>query len=256
MYQCNHCGHSFAKEKVRQRTCADCKKARKAAEARARRAAGWVEPRLTVPHSCRGCGVEFFPRRKEFNKYCSRGCAFSDAGSWAGQRPRVLTEYRAHLKRGYRLNLQKPALRIIECAWCSIVFSAVPWAKYVRHCSDECSASSRATAKQKARQTDWFKASRRKAKARRKARLRGAIGGVAIDPLTIFERDQWHCKGCGCWTPKDLRGTCHDNAPEMDHKMPIAKGGKHIDRNLQTLCRLCNGLKSDMYWNEFKRKYL
>lgn len=137
--------------------------------------------------------------------------------------------------------------RIKRCTICSVAWCAIRGFGKRSTCSDACSAELAAQIKCRGRRKD---------KAKRKALSRGISDAIAIDPFVIFERDRWHCQGCGCWTPKDLRGTYHHNAPELDHKLPIAKGGKHVERNLQLLCRTCNRLKSDMYWNDFRRKYL
>ena len=48
--------------------------------------------------------------------------------------------------------------------------------------------------------------------------------------FSIYERDGYRCKRCGRKT-KDL---------EVDHIIPIAKGGKSTYDNLQTLCHRCN----------------
>lgn len=40
-------------------------------------------------------------------------------------------------------------------------------------------------------------------------------------------------------------GTYKVNAPELDHIIPIAKGGAHVWSNLQCACRECNAAKSD-----------
>lgn len=49
----------------------------------------------------------------------------------------------------------------------------------------------------------------------------------------IFKRDNFMCKICG--------RTANDDAKlEVDHIIPVSKGGKSIDSNLQTLCRECN----------------
>jgi hypothetical protein len=82
------------------------------------------------------------------------------------------------------------------------------------------------------------------AKATRRARIRGNEY-ESIDPFKVFARDKWACRICGVKTPKKLRGTFEDNAPELDHIIPIAKGGPHIYENVQCACRKCNQNKSD-----------
>lgn len=48
--------------------------------------------------------------------------------------------------------------------------------------------------------------------------------------FAIYERDHYRCKKCGRKT----------NDLEVDHIIPIAKGGKSTFDNLQTLCHRCN----------------
>lgn len=56
--------------------------------------------------------------------------------------------------------------------------------------------------------------------------------------FSIYKRDGYRCCRCGrresTWT--DL---------EIDHIIPIAKGGKTEYKNLQTLCHRCNMMKGD-----------
>lgn len=66
-----------------------------------------------------------------------------------------------------------------------------------------------------------------------------------VDPFKVFDRDGWRCHLCGCKTPKDKRGTYHPKAPELDHIVPLSKGGEHSYRNTACACRQCNASKSD-----------
>ena len=53
--------------------------------------------------------------------------------------------------------------------------------------------------------------------------------------FAIYKRDGYRCRKCGRKT----------NDLEIDHILPISKGGKTCIDNLQTLCRSCNSAKSD-----------
>jgi 5-methylcytosine-specific restriction endonuclease McrA len=66
-----------------------------------------------------------------------------------------------------------------------------------------------------------------------------------VNPMLVFDRDSWRCRLCGIPTPQAKRGTYEPNAPELDHVVPLAKGGEHSYRNTQCACRRCNALKSD-----------
>lgn len=83
----------------------------------------------------------------------------------------------------------------------------------------------------------------------RKARERAAKV-ESVNPYRVFERDGWLCRLCGVATPKDKRGTYEPDAPELDHVVPLARGGEHSYANTQCACRRCNGAKSDaVAWN-------
>ncbi len=61
-----------------------------------------------------------------------------------------------------------------------------------------------------------------------------------IDLEAVFVRDGWHCQICGCATPAERRGTRHQNAPELDHRIPLSRGGTHTYDNVQCACHRCN----------------
>jgi 5-methylcytosine-specific restriction endonuclease McrA len=62
----------------------------------------------------------------------------------------------------------------------------------------------------------------------------------------VLDRDGWRCQMCGVKTPKRLRGTFDDRAPELDHRVPMAMGGGHVWDNVQCSCRRCNAAKNAM----------
>lgn len=59
----------------------------------------------------------------------------------------------------------------------------------------------------------------------------------------VFALDGWRCHMCNKKVQK--KNIYADNAAELDHIIPISKGGLHTYDNVQTLCRSCNQKKSD-----------
>lgn len=55
--------------------------------------------------------------------------------------------------------------------------------------------------------------------------------------MTVFERDNYTCQYCGRKAPEVVL--------EIDHIVPVAKGGGNEITNLATICRECNAGKSD-----------
>lgn len=82
---------------------------------------------------------------------------------------------------------------------------------------------------------------RKKAAAYKARKLKTQV--EPIDPLKVFERDKWRCHLCGEKTPRRLRGTYDPRAPELEHIIPLAKGGTHTWGNVACSCRACNGMK-------------
>ncbi len=88
---------------------------------------------------------------------------------------------------------------------------------------------------------EW-RAMSRDASRLRRARRR-AVGWERIKAADIFERDGWRCQICGCETLREWEA---DNvwSPELDHIIPLARGGPHTRANTQLLCRRCNAHKA------------
>lgn len=113
-----------------------------------------------------------------------------------------------------------------SCAECGDAFSPEYGIKLRIFCSEECGKRN----------------GRRTVKISRKARKRGN-GCESVNPFVVFDRDGWTCQICGVDTPRLLRGTYDDYAPELDHVIPLARGGAHTYANTQCACRGCNGAK-------------
>ena len=77
---------------------------------------------------------------------------------------------------------------------------------------------------------------------RREVAKRGVYAEM-IDPFVVGERDKWTCQLCGIRTPLRLRSTRHPSAPEVDHILPLSRGGEHTYANVQIACKRCNMAK-------------
>lgn len=67
----------------------------------------------------------------------------------------------------------------------------------------------------------------------------------------VFRESGWVCAACGIDTPEVLRGTYELNAPEIDHIVPLSRGGTHDRSNLQCLCKSCNSSKGAKLMSEW-----
>ena len=61
-----------------------------------------------------------------------------------------------------------------------------------------------------------------------------------FNPSEVFKRDNYICQLCGCKTRPDFKNQYHPKYPNLDHIIPLTKGGEHSRRNTQCLCHQCN----------------
>ena len=223
--------------------------------------------------TCGQCGKDFATKRAgtATRKFCSRKCATSHCAPIAGKRRHLsalsgvfvgrhtavsvvacsacsaqfLGKAKYKLKQYCLVHRTSPptywemASRKkppISCGWCGVQYCKLyqrgeGGAARLAFCSDDCRRRAR-------RLTDAS------TKQRRNRRIKGAHAG-RVSYAGVLRRDNWTCQGCGCHTPKELRGTLDDNATEIDHIVPLSKCGSHSMDNLQVLCRVCNWIKSD-----------
>lgn len=272
---CVHCGAPFTPKHGRRFCTDECRRA----DYNAKRRGDKVARLANAPeHVCEHCGVTFRRRKDKKNaaRFCSRECGFAAKSNLRAEQ-RVSPELREAasvfavsysvarcvcVQCGVRFigssladrycseacEEQYKRARYIAwndngrdrsprpCSTCGVVFTPEYGDRRRKFCSSECNAKSEAA-----------KASRKAAKMRRRCAV-----VEAVDPLIVFDRDGWRCQLCGIRTPKRLRGTYDDRAPELDHIMPISLGGEHSYRNTQCSCRKCNAAKSNTPLGQFR----
>ncbi|WP_407670789.1 HNH endonuclease [Paraburkholderia franconis] len=129
------------------------------------------------------------------------------------------------------LNAHRSTAKVVACRGCSLQFCPLYGSSNVSLCRPCRRARDRAY--------------KRVSRMARKATERAAHV-EKVDPFEVFERDGWACRLCGIPTPRSKRGTYDHDAPELDHVVPLARGGDHTYANTQCACRRCNSLKSDI----------
>lgn len=188
---------------------------------------------------CTGCGAPLQYTRKPplFCSTCSSTCRHAGCG----RDVLVAGLCALHYKRSRRFGSTEPPRRsphlkvVWACAQCSKQMVTIP-CRQARFCSMACANAAQSRG-QKPRPS-W----RLTASAKRKRLVRA---GDAIDSLKVFERDGWKCQLCGIDTPAALRGSTSPQAPEVDHRIPLSRGGAHAWANVQCACRRCNGKKGN-----------
>jgi 5-methylcytosine-specific restriction endonuclease McrA len=208
-----------------------------------------IERRTSV---CGSCGVGFVAKRLERLSYCSRQCAGEAKKTRPPAHSRVWFPTCRECDRVFATRLEAVRVCSNECkaaearrsARIRAAASVVPLKLRCPECDSEFVRTygdkGRAFCSQPCSKRHSARASRKKRKwVERAARVE------TVNPFKVFKRDGWRCQCCRKPTPRDKRGTYHPRAPELDHIVPVSKGGEHSYRNTQLLCRACNGAKSD-----------
>lgn len=223
---CETCGKQFQADAYKRFCCIECRRKWQKSD----------RQRVVTHNLCKWCGK---PIKEARNRdYCCRPCSYADLHYWReyhlAERERLAQLKRIiALLKGFESALKQAQTPPKFCKECGC---KLPKRRH-KFCSNECSRKAY-------RRTEAFKELRRAGKRLRRARKRGAKG-KCFTYVSIFNRDGWTCQLCHRPTPKELRGTQNPAAPELDHIVPLSKGGKHIPSNVQCLCRECNEYKSN-----------
>jgi hypothetical protein len=209
---------------------------------------------------CKGCGKTFAAKSKRHSTYCSRACAFKNINTWrvgvkasgdhvpkfsklalcerceAPIRPKRKWCHACKPIALKNREAERIAARVCKLCGCNNPRKKV---HYCAECARRVKREASRRAKDKVRAT-------RGHRWRSVARFYG-VEYERIERPVVFARDGWRCQICLKSTPKQKMGTNAQDAPTLDHRIPISKGGAHTYANAQCACRKCNSWKSDRF---------
>ena len=218
---------------------------------------------------CEGCNKIFRPKRTTNKRFCSRVCGFEHR-----KRNALSPEHHAE-KYAAKPTAKKKTFASKVCDVCG--FSFVPKNGSSRLCSQECRSAderNRALLREKSKDTrnreprnciecdalfipiygdkrrgycskECGRRSVRRARRKKERALLRLVSVETVNPTIVFNRDGWRCQLCGTPTPRKLRGLNKPRSPELDHIVPLSRGGSHSYTNTQCACRSCNGDKGN-----------
>lgn len=175
------------------------------------------EFKSTKTGACAVCSAQFL-QLIPAQRFCSGKCRVK-AGNRAKQERRRNSEPR-------------------DCQWCGTTYVPQYGSLRRRYCTAECYEAKK-------------RHSRSGSTHRRRVRKFG-VDCEQVDRIEVFHRDGWMCRACGKATPREAVGSRRLDAPELDHVVPLSKGGPHSYENTQCLCRACNRLKGSKTMTEFQ----
>lgn len=201
--------------------------------------------RAAAMRTCGQCGDSFLPSGGGPNIYCSTACRGDAQRLYASKAEAKSAQYRrAAERRGVVPMARRSVIAALKrrvaaleaegrcCGQCGCRLPEER--KGYRGAPSICTTCAEGNAR----------AAKRKCRLARKA-LKRTKTVERFDPIEVLERDGWRCHLCGVKTPKKLRGTYADQAPELDHIIPLSQGGEHSRRNTACSCRKCNIEKAD-----------
>jgi len=217
---CKHCGKGFVM--VRHSKGIFCSK-----KCRGRfRSQQPKKPKaMKPPKHCKICGKEIPPGR---SVYCGIECVNQkERARYYSNREGILSRMRDKWWQGRE---QREPFECRECGKIVIPKYETGDSRRTKFCSVKCGNrySHRARGNSHVKRARYF-----------------GVDYQAVDPIRVFVRDGWRCQLCHKKLKRIDRGTTKDAAPELDHIIPLSKGGEHSYRNTQCVCRKCNSDKGD-----------
>lgn len=233
MLICRSCNQEFPRRPGTQNgLCVECQlQARKA---------HWKAKTCKLPEKeCPNCKHMFRPRSYKRSTFCGWECTV--AYKAANRKPKSIRPRRDPSSRVWFAKCR--ACSELFCSGSSTTLRCVPCRDpHVPRVTRPCEVCGVMVTGTKARRI-CLSCHHARHRSTRKHRDRAAFYGVAyeaVNPIEVFTRDRWKCQLCGGMTSKRLRGTIEDRAPELDHVVPMSKGGPHTYENTQCSHRKCN----------------
>ena len=266
---CSRCGGGFALKRAAGRPEIYCSQDCRSAATRQKQKQARRRPSLGGPSNdvanCVTCGAEFsYFRKRKRRRFCSKKCKAKYVRRHLSDRiKRSLKRLRAKAYRDWR--------RVFEhrCVQCGAEFKSRQ--NDAKCCSQKCTREYQRQLglEQTKSVTIWrdclgcgrkfrpYRSGRASLRAKQLYCGKDCKDGKSavpakgpkyrarssVDPIAVFERDEWICHLCGGLAPKRLRGTTDDLAPERDHVISIADGGADTYENSACSHRKCNRLK-------------
>lgn len=231
---CKQCKREFSASSKRFKVCSpECQALIDAAYVR--------PPRPTITLICKHCQktVTRTAVRYDHGKYCSRDCSYAARSAAARAKPQPVKAAPMPKRTAAK---PTPATVMLTCCICDSSFVR-PHPRHRRLiCSDYCGTEQRARQRAMAKANPAIRASKALHKAKRRM-METDARIEKVDPIAVFERDNWTCYLCGIPTPRELRGSTERNAPELEHRISLFNGGEHSMANTACACRECNSRK-------------
>lgn len=234
---------------------------------------------MSYTSACKGCGVEFHPKRSDRKQYCSRECAYRTKAAKPETCGNCGQSFRIHwTDKGYGQYCSascQEAARVRVCQRCHESFKTT--SSQVRYCPSCTLQRFREAGRARYRANyvskrvsnpvvsikcahcgkDFeckFRIARRvfcspkctqaAGKGVRRARQKGARREQQVYRTRIAQRDGWRCHLCGKPVARSEKAP-HPLAPTLDHIVPLSCGGAHEPLNLRLAHFICNTKRSN-----------